>query len=387
MSGPCLNPADGALCATWAVITGEYPPQPGGVSDYTRMVALGLADAGDEVHVWAPETGQPTPEEHGVQVHRIPGGFGPKSLSSLSAALNRLPLSSRILVQYVPQAYGWKAMNIPFCLWLASRKQPVWVLYHEVAFPFRRSQSTRLNFLALVTHGMASVLAYFAQRVFVSIPAWKQMLARGRPVEWLPIPSTVPTRVDSAAVACVRKKLAPAPPEGVLIGHFGTYGPHIAPLLNQILPPLLTADGKRRIHLLGGGGAQFAADFRNSFPQFADRITAPGRLPGEEVATHLAACDLLIQPYADGVSSRRTSVMAGLALGLPILTTEGHLTEPVWAESGAVGLVPALAPEEFLRAAEALLACPESLRDLGARAAALYRDRFDLANTIRALRA
>ena len=36
---------------TWQVITGEYPPQPGGVGDYTAQVAAGLAAAGDEVHV------------------------------------------------------------------------------------------------------------------------------------------------------------------------------------------------------------------------------------------------------------------------------------------------------------------------------------------------
>src|SRR5207248_6476969 len=28
----------------WHVLTGEYPPQPGGVSDYTRQVARGLAN-------------------------------------------------------------------------------------------------------------------------------------------------------------------------------------------------------------------------------------------------------------------------------------------------------------------------------------------------------
>ena len=38
----------------WVLITGEYPPAPGGVSDYSSMVARGLAEAGDEVHVWAP---------------------------------------------------------------------------------------------------------------------------------------------------------------------------------------------------------------------------------------------------------------------------------------------------------------------------------------------
>ena len=31
---------------TWAILTGEYPPQPGGVSDYTLQVCRGLAAAG-----------------------------------------------------------------------------------------------------------------------------------------------------------------------------------------------------------------------------------------------------------------------------------------------------------------------------------------------------
>ena len=35
----------------WHLITGEYPPQPGGVSDYTRFLASGLADAGETVAV------------------------------------------------------------------------------------------------------------------------------------------------------------------------------------------------------------------------------------------------------------------------------------------------------------------------------------------------
>ncbi len=48
----------------------------------------------------------------------------------------------------------------------------------------------------------------------------------------------------------------------------------------------------------------------------------------------------MIQPYPDGISSRRTSAMAGLALGLPIVSTSGHLTETIWAEHAAVVLTP-----------------------------------------------
>src|SRR5260370_24556491 len=94
----------------WAIRTGEYPPQPGGVSVYTRQAARGLAEAGDEVHVWAPASAGEAATDAGVQVHRLPDRFGSRGLRRLAAELNALPGDARILVQYVPQAFGWKAM-------------------------------------------------------------------------------------------------------------------------------------------------------------------------------------------------------------------------------------------------------------------------------------
>src|SRR5258706_15654719 len=78
--------------ARWVLITGEYPPEPGGVSDYSRLVARGLAAAGDEVHVWAPAASQslPGPSEPGVAVHRLPGKFRRRGLENLDPSLNRL---------------------------------------------------------------------------------------------------------------------------------------------------------------------------------------------------------------------------------------------------------------------------------------------------------
>ena len=38
----------------WLILTGDYPPQLGDVSDYTRQIACGLAEAGDLVHVRQP---------------------------------------------------------------------------------------------------------------------------------------------------------------------------------------------------------------------------------------------------------------------------------------------------------------------------------------------
>ena len=38
----------------WHIITGEYPPKRGGVSDYTYLLARALAEAGEDVHIWTP---------------------------------------------------------------------------------------------------------------------------------------------------------------------------------------------------------------------------------------------------------------------------------------------------------------------------------------------
>jgi len=81
---------------TWHLITGEYPPQPGGVSDYTRLVAIELARAGDVVNVWAPCPLASESVDEGTIVHRIPWHFGSSALRVLDRALHAVP--GRIVV-------------------------------------------------------------------------------------------------------------------------------------------------------------------------------------------------------------------------------------------------------------------------------------------------
>jgi hypothetical protein len=74
------------ILSTWHVITCEYPPQQGRVADYTRLVALGLAASGDRIHVWAPAVTDEVPADD-VEVHRLPGSFGPRALDNLSRGI------------------------------------------------------------------------------------------------------------------------------------------------------------------------------------------------------------------------------------------------------------------------------------------------------------
>jgi glycosyltransferase involved in cell wall biosynthesis len=139
--------------------------------------------------------------------------------------------------------------------------------------------------------------------------------------------------------------------------------------------------------LLGRGGDAFAANFTDRFPEYRGRILAPGYMAPASVAKYLSACDLLILPYPDGASSRRSSLMAALALGIPTLTTTGSSTESFWRDDTTVALVPAGDSEAFARTAKTLLASPITLKTLAEHGARIYREKFSIDRTVEVLRA
>jgi glycosyltransferase involved in cell wall biosynthesis len=379
----------------WHILTGEYPPQEGGVSDYTRRVARGLSDAGDRVDVWAPPVNHAKHRfsdagsaDSGVTVHRLPDRFGIRSLRLLTKALDRLPPPRRILVQYVPQAFGLKGANVPFCLWLRSRRRDsVWVMFHEVAYPFERRATPSRAALAIVNRLMAALVAASAERAFVSIPGWQSsirtLVSRETPVEWLPVPSGMPVVCNSARSAEIRARYAGDAP---LVGHFGTHGPLVASLLETCVPPLVETSGCD-VLLIGRGSYEACCAVIREQPSLTGRVLAAGPLTDEDVSLHIAACDVMLQPYPDGVSTRRTTAMAALSHGVPLITTRGWLTEPLWNESGAAVLVDVGDPSALAREAARLLRSPADLARLSANGRSLYESRFALVHTIDALRA
>jgi glycosyltransferase involved in cell wall biosynthesis len=137
--------------------------------------------------------------------------------------------------------------------------------------------------------------------------------------------------------------------------------------------------------LLGRGGDTFAAQIIARNPVLEDRIIGPGDLDPQSLANHLAACDLLIQPYSEGATSRRGSLIAGLALGVPTVTTLGELSEDFWLPSRAALFAPANDVAAMIELAEAALADVTLREELRARARDLYEARFAVGHTADAL--
>jgi glycosyltransferase involved in cell wall biosynthesis len=372
----------------WHVITCEYPPQIGGVSDCSWALARALSERGHETHVWCPAAGGDEAPTGSIVVHRTLGNFGIGDLQRTGAQLNAIPGPKRLFVQWVPHGYGWHSVNLPFAVWLAWRAwrhgDELHVMIHE---PFLRFSPNPVHIAMAALHrAMLAAVCAGAARVWVSIPAWsndiRPYVPARVPRDWLPIPAPdmdEPTRPATLATPTLQ--------EGPLVvGHFGTYSELIRPLLMRAVQAVLKRSSAH-VLLIGRESDAFRAEFLEAHPHFSARIAATGTISKAELRRAICSCAVLVQPYPDGISARRTSALALLANGRAVVTNAGSLTEPMWAASGAVWLVPSPDGERLGDAAASLLHRQEDRERLADRARDFYERTFDVGHSVARLEA
>jgi glycosyltransferase involved in cell wall biosynthesis len=160
--------------------------------------------------------------------------------------------------------------------------------------------------------------------------------------------------------------------------------PLVTALLDSVLERVLDS-GNARVVLIGRNSEHYAQSFVAMRSRFNGRLVATGVLQPSDLSKHLQACDVLVQPYPDGVSTRRTTTIAGLAHGRAIVTNEGALSESLWRETGGVAVCGS--PDGALLADEvaALLADERRRSALAARARQLYDRLFHIRHAVEAL--
>jgi glycosyltransferase involved in cell wall biosynthesis len=364
---------------TWSIVTPEYPPGSGGIGDYVELVAGRLASHGDRVivHAYAPGERVKTP---GVEVELLPDEFGARTRRALETAWKKLPEDAVVFMQYVPQGFGVKGMNVPFTRWLGRQPQRMWIMFHEIVYPFVRGQPLRLDFLASVTRVMLRQSTRRAERTFVSTPAWEPTLTRWTPAhlacEWLPIPATISVEGRPPVAESPRPSVA----------HFGTYGELVRRPLERILSPLIERNPEVELVLIGRGSEEFRAELAAAHHGAEGRIRATGPAEPERIADELQRAWVTVFPFLEGATTRRTSLMSALAAGAVALTTDAWCTEWFWRRSGGVVLVPPGEPIPTVEAIESLLADEPRRGELRRRALRLYEERFHLDRLVDRLR-
>ncbi len=344
-------------------------------------MATALAARGRQVHVWSPA---PADEIPSVAVHPLPGGYGAGRLGALSRALDAVGGPRRLFVQWVPHGYGYKSLNVAFCLWVWRRARNgdvVELMVHEPFLPFA-SGRPRQNVGAVAHRLMLMVLLRAAGRVWVSTPSFLPMVRpfgprRALPYAWLPIPSPISVTAQAAEVSECRRTLAGTQPT---VGYFGTANPLVARMLERVITGIAEQRPDVRFVLLGRGTERLASALEAHTPGLAQAIVASGSRPVDELSTLIQCCDVFVQPYPDGVSARRTTLMALLDHGSAIVASRGIRTEDGWDD--AVQLTPQGDAMAMVESAVALLEAPLRRAALSQAASRLYAERFHVDRAI-----
>lgn len=346
------------------LVTGEYPPDEGGVADYTRCLAEALASRGLAVAVLCPRRGA---EENGGRaasgvaltatvegLHgRIENGVtvfrqaDPRWGWNCLASARRLARSWQadwLHVQYQAAAFG---LGLPIHLlpWRLGRVLPALrlaVTYHDLREPYLFPKAGRLRtmaVLALARHSHLALTTNAADRLRLAA----DLAARGwdHPRQALvPIGSNLP---DAPPIDFDRETFRAAAglaPDTTALGYFGFLNASKGGmLLLSALAALRTAGRDARLLMIGGAvgasdptnAATLAAFNAAAQAQgLAEAVLWTGHLPAAQVSAWLRAADQVVLPYGDGASYRRGSLLAALAHGRPLITTTPASPPPGW---------------------------------------------------------
>jgi glycosyltransferase involved in cell wall biosynthesis len=363
------------------LIAGEYPPDQGGVGDFTHELGRALASLGHEVHVITSESANQRISEsrianhESLAIHRVIKSWGWGCWRQILTQAEALDLDV-LNVQYQAAAYRMHpAINfVP----RHQGRPPVVVTFHDLKVPYLFPKAGPLRWQAV------RMLARRADGVITTNHEDYGRLEREVPsarLGMIPIGSNIapapPPGYDRAAE---RARLGIAPAD-LLLGYFG--------FLNEskggeelIRTLALLVERRLPAHLLMIGGRVGSSDPTNrAYAEYIERLIAElglaqrvhwtGYTRPAEVSAGLLTLDVCVLPYRDGVSFRRGTLHACLAHGRAIVTTRPALPLPEVRDGGNMLLAAPRDPQSLADGVMRLAAAPALRARLEAGAAAL----------------
>jgi glycosyltransferase involved in cell wall biosynthesis len=339
-----------------AVLAADSRREADGIRDYTAQLVRSLQTSARA--------------EAALFLRRSEGGWRPAGDADWEIAA-----ADAAVLQYNPFWYGRRGFAPGLVRDVARlRRAPasprVALMVHET---YVNMKNLRWTLMGSWQRVQLAALRQLTDLQLCSTESWMRHLTRlpGRaPVHHLPVPSNFPDRRSEAETA--RAELAP-PSGGVVLTCFGLRHPgRLVGHVHAAAGAVAAAGSPATVLNLGPG--------ESAVEEIAPGVSvrSPGYLPEDSIARLLAATDLFLAPYADGVSTRRTTVMSALQHAIPVLGTDGPLTDRVLRESGgALRLVPVTQRDRFAEEAARLAGAVGERRELGDAGRSLYARRFD----------
>ena len=373
-----------------ALLTGEYPPQPGGVGDYTCQLGHALGAEGHQVAAITIRDGILIRHDLSIGEAEVvvsnparPLIWSSRSWPAVRAAIQAWH-PDWLHIQYQTGAYAMRAgVNLlPRYLRLFPHRPRIAVTFHDLREPYLFPKAGPLR--AWVNRRLAADADAVVATNATDAARLAALGVRGPSLAMIPIGSNIDVAPPVGYSRMAWRAGLGVRPDEFLVAYFGLLSPSKGA---DLLVESLLGIGKSipwRLLLIGGAATApqdvaFAAALqaRINHLGLAPRVIRTGHVNAADVSAHLLAADCAALPFLDGASFRRGSLLAALVHGCPLITTTPD--DPATAAALADGRVTILTPPgdtAAVTAALARLAASPSLRaDLaaaGRRAAAPF---------------
>jgi glycosyltransferase involved in cell wall biosynthesis len=352
------------------LVTNRLPPARCGIGDYTVRLGLALTTRHDVSVVARAQPGV----DVDAKIRLLPAvkDWGLLSLIALGRRM-RESAPDWVCLEYVPYLYGRRGTNLwlPIvALWMRARGVRILLTVHE---PFVELDTPEHFLVGIIQRVLLWLLMMASEKVAVTTSRWTEMLSRvplagNRRVFHLPVGSNL-VRVGLSADDRRRVRAD--------LGFSG----------DDVVIAMLRPGGAGKLFDLAMTVWQQLRSIRSTVKLLivgqspSDRAPQPdvhdvGYVSADRASQLLECADIFFLPFVDGVSARRTSVMAAMAHGLPVVTTTGHLTDPVFAASPIV-MRPVSDMRGLVEALETLVASPSLRVQQGESLRAFYLQHFD----------
>lgn len=332
---------------------------PCGVRDYATALAEELRDCGVVVRsrwVDIPGTGL---------VGALAGA------RAVCAEALRLESGSRLLWHYSPFAYAYRGVVLPGVVagvLARLRRARVTTVAHELALAPAETEGLRRRLVRLSQELALRSVLLGSNHVVVTTrrrhSALEDRCRRSQSVSFVPVFGTVVPDRDLAR--------ADGTPQGPFrVGVFGFAGEDVDRGL--IVGALAAMVDPVELVLLGAPGPHEPASalWARACKDLGVAVTFSGVLAPADLSRAIASCHALVHGNAEGPSSRKTTLAAGLAHGRPLVAVDGPNRWAELADSGAA-LVVAPTAAAVRTALVSIKDDPDRAEALGAAAARFY---------------
>lgn len=305
------------------IITAALPPAYDAIGDYSTRLAAAFVNRGIATRLLTTKTR--TVETIANAEIAMAFNVAANDFSGLYDALCAPDAAEFALLQYNPFSWGsrgWAPGLVRALTRAKSRNKSLRlaVMFHEI---YMLNPGVKSWIMRCWQKHQLAALVKLANICFVSTQRWSKAIeqAGGLAVP-LPVGSNLPCPASDQLP--IRSRLG-IDADSFVCGALGSTHPSRPWQWVGTAVKALQDAGLKPVLVYIGGSVDDVKAVCGDTP-----VLATGRLPGAEAAAHLRLMDLFLSPFLDGVSTRRSSIMAALQNGVPTVSTRSEDTDSVF---------------------------------------------------------